>query len=88
MSRVFNFSAGPAMVPEAVLQQAKEGRQKRYIDTRIGTMLSRSFPALSYHAGLFISSSLSSVKDVCRNFSMLESVTRARTVNRLANMVG
>ena len=24
MSRVFNFSAGPAMVPEAVLQQAKE----------------------------------------------------------------
>ena len=24
MSRVFNFSAGPAMVPEAVLTQAKE----------------------------------------------------------------
>lgn len=24
MSRVFNFSAGPAMLPEAVLQQAQE----------------------------------------------------------------
>ncbi|MGD8914743.1 MAG: aminotransferase class V-fold PLP-dependent enzyme, partial [Candidatus Thiodiazotropha sp.] len=24
MSRVFNFSAGPAMLPEEVLQQAKE----------------------------------------------------------------
>ena len=24
MSRVFNFSAGPAMVPETVLQQAKD----------------------------------------------------------------